>query len=46
MGIELIMLVLFIIIGIFVWVGYSAKKKKADKGDMDDQRSSKPGHKH
>jgi hypothetical protein len=46
MGIEIIILILLVIIGIFVWVGYIGKKKKAEKGDVDDQRSSKPGHRH
>jgi len=46
MGIEIIILILLVLIGIFVWVAYVGKKKKAGKGDVDDQRSSKPGHRH
>ena len=46
MGILLIILIILIMIGIFIWIGYAARKKKAEKGDLDEQRSSKPGHRH
>lgn len=44
MGLELIMLVVVLIIAIFVFVGYKGRKKKAEKGDIDDQRTSKPAN--
>lgn len=44
MGIELIILLLIIIIAVFVFVGYKGRKKKSEKGDINDQRTSKPAN--